>query len=336
MNAAVIASILSLASVLVPSKGWYAPNEPILVTVSGNAGETNLLLTDFAGKTFEAQGGPQSAVIKAGQQVDAKRIFPILATPGTYILYALPPDARSITQFSGTPLVIGVRDDRRRGAPPGAMVVKVEPLVFADVSTDKGPMRVAFFYDVAPNTAANFIGLASTNYYDGLTFHRIVPGFVIQGGDPRGDGSGGPGYQIDAEFNDRPHEEGVLSMARSGDPNEAQGAPPRSEFANSAGSQFFVCLDYNATKQLDRRYTGFGRVIDGMDTVKAIATVPVADPRSGRPESPPRIHKVEIKPVKADANPYATLQALAKPKDSLIPAGPTAIDRPATNPTTAP
>ena len=164
MNAAVIASILSLASVLVPSKGWYAPNEPILVTVNGNAGETNLLLTDFAGKTFEAQGGPQSAVIKAGQQVDAKRIFPILATPGTYILYALPPDARSITQFSGTPLVIGVRDDRRRGAPPGAMVVKVEPLVFADVSTDKGPMRVAFFYDVAPNTAANFIGLASTNY----------------------------------------------------------------------------------------------------------------------------------------------------------------------------
>jgi hypothetical protein len=70
MNAAVIASILSLASVLVPSKGWYAPNEPILITVNGS-GDTNLLLTDFAGKTFEAQGGPNSAVIKAGQQVDA-------------------------------------------------------------------------------------------------------------------------------------------------------------------------------------------------------------------------------------------------------------------------
>lgn len=320
MNAIVV-SILSLASVLVPSKGWYTPAEPILVNVkAAGAGETTLLLTDFAGKSFEAQGGPANAVLPPGdQQVDVRKIFSILSTPGTYLLYALPQDSKSIYDFAGTPLVIGVRDDRRRGAPPGAMVVKVEPLVYATMSTEKGPLTIAFYYAVAPHTTTNFINLASSGFYDGLTFHRIVPGFVVQGGDPRGDGSGGPGYQIDAEFNDRPHEEGVLSMARSGDPNEASGAPPRAEFANSAGSQFFICLDYQATRQLDRRYTAFGRVIEGMDVVKQLAAVPLADARSGRPQDPPVIQRVQIRPVTAQANPYLTLQQMARPADSLIP-----------------
>src|SRR6476619_6947737 len=106
MNA-VIASILSLASVLVPSKGWYTPNEPILITVKGT-GETTLLLTDFAGKTFEAQGGQRASVVTGEQQIDAKRMFPILSTPGAYVLFALPQDSRSIRQFAGTPLAIGV------------------------------------------------------------------------------------------------------------------------------------------------------------------------------------------------------------------------------------
>ena len=335
MNA-IVASILSLASVLTPAKGWFAPGQPILVNVKGT-GETTLVLTDFAGKSFEAQGGPKNAIVTGEQQVDVRKVFPILATPGTYLLYALPQESRSIREFAGTPLVIGVRDDRRRGAPPGAMVVKVEPLVYATLTTEAGPMTIAFFYDVAPNTTANFVNLAAAGYYDGLTFHRIVPGFVVQAGDPRGDGSGGPGYMIDAEFNDRPHEAGVLSMARSGDPNEASGAPPRAEFANSAGSQFFICLDYNATKQLDRRYTGFGRVIDGMETVKKLGATPIADERSGRPQTPPVIQKVEIKPVTAQANPYLTLQQMARPADSLIPAATQPLQRipeaPATQPT---
>ena len=122
-----------------------------------------------------------------------------------------------------------------------------------------------------------------------------------------------------------------MSMARSGDPNEASGAPPRSEFANSAGSQFFVCLDYNATRQLDRRYTAFGRLITGMEAVKAIATQPIADQQTGRPQTPPLIHKVEIKPVTAQENPYLALQQMARPADSLIPAAPGIA--PATQPT---
>ena len=312
-----VASILAFASVLVPSKGWYAPNQPILVTVKGS-GETTLMLTDFAGKSFEAQGGPKNAIVNGEQQVDVKKLFSILATPGTYLLYALPAEARSIREFAGTPLVINVRDDRRRGAPPGAMVVKVEPLVYATLTSEQGALTIAFFYEVAPHTTGNFINLAMNGYYDGLTFHRIIPGFVVQGGDPRGDGSGGPGYMIDAELNDRPHEAGVLSMARSGDPNEASGAPPRAEFANSAGSQFFICLDYNATKQLDRRYTAFGRVMEGMDVVQKLAAAPLADERSGRPQNPPVIQRVEIKPVTAPANPYAKLQDMARPADSLI------------------
>ncbi len=318
MNA-IVGSILALASVLVPSKGWYTPGEPINVNVKVTGGATALLLTDFAGKTFEPE---EPSDLSAERQVDVRQMFPILSTPGTYLLYSVPKESNSIHNFAGTPLVIGVRDDRRRGAPPGAMVIKVEPLCYASISTAQGPLTIAFFYDVAPGTVANFIALSAGGFYSGLTFHRILPGFAVQGGDPRGDGSGGPGYMIDAEFNDRPHESGVLSMARSEDPSEASGAPPRSEFAHSAGSQFFICLDYKNTRQLDRRYTTFGRVIGqaGMNAVNQLSASPLADEKSGRPQSPPVIERIEIKPVTAQENPYAALQAMAKPPGTLIPA----------------
>src|SRR5205085_8570237 len=185
--------------------------------------------------------------------------------------------------FVGTPLVIQVRTDKRRGAPPDPMVARVVPLCCAVIHTGRGDMSVAFYYDVAPNTVQNFLSLAHDGFYDGLKFHRVVPGFVIQGGDPKNDGTGGPGYNIDAEFNDRQHVEGVLSMARQGDPIEGQGALPRSEAANSAGSQFFICLDYAATKQLDRRYTAFGRVMDGLDVVQKIGATPVGGPHNDTP-----------------------------------------------------
>jgi cyclophilin family peptidyl-prolyl cis-trans isomerase len=123
---------------------------------------------------------------------------------------------------------------------------------------------------------------------------------------------------IDAEFSARQHQPGVLSMARSGDPNEAGGAMPRSDFANSAGSQFFICLNYENTKQLDRRYTAFAKVIEGMETVTAIASAKIADPQTGRPETPPKILKAEVKPVTAKGNPYLKVFAeVAGP--TLIP-----------------
>lgn len=103
---------------------------------------------------------------------------------------------------------------------------------------------------------------------------------------------GGPGYQVNAEFNDRPHEEGVLSMARSSDPN-------------SAGSQFFICLNYDKTKQLDSKYTAFGKIVDGMKVAHAIEKTPIADPQNGKPTTPQVIDQIEVKPVTAAENPYA-------------------------------
>ena len=148
----------------------------------------------------------------------------------------------------------------------------------ATIETDMGTIEVELFDDVAPGHVENFLKLAKDGYFDGLSFHRIIPGFVIQGGCPKGDGTGGPGWQIDAEFNDREHQPGSLSMARSSDPN-------------SAGSQFFVCLTRGHCRHLDNQYTNFGRVTDGMDVVEKIAGVEVDDV-SGMPANPPRMTKV--------------------------------------------
>jgi peptidyl-prolyl cis-trans isomerase B (cyclophilin B) len=215
-----------------------------------------------------------------------------------------------ITKFVGTPLVVDVRDDPRREAQPGPMVTHISPLCYGVISTDQGEMTCLFYYDVAPNTVDNFIRLSTHQFYDGLTFSRIVPGMLIQTGDPRGDGTGGPGYHIEAEFNSRQHIEGVLSMSRQKDPIEDAGAMPRTEAANSAGSQFFICLDYNTTKQLDRRYTAFGRVVDGMDVLQGIGASPV---KGEVPLKPTVIDKIDIKPVTREHNPYGEMMSYAKP-----------------------
>lgn len=128
------------------------------------------------------------------------------------------------------------------------------------ISTSLGEITAELWDDVAPNHCKNFLKLAGEGFYDDLSFHRIIPGFVIQGGCPRGDGTGGPGYQIDAEFNDRKHVPGTLSMARSSDPD-------------SAGSQFFICLTREKCQHLDGQYTGFGQVVEGMDVVEKLGAV---------------------------------------------------------------
>ncbi len=125
------------------------------------------------------------------------------------------------------------------------------------IATSMGDLVVELWNDVAPGHVENFSKLASDGFYDDLIFHRIIPGFVIQGGCPDGTGTGGPGWNVKNEFNDREHVEGTLSMARSGDPD-------------SAGSQFFVCLGREHCRHLDRQYTAFGQVVDGIDVVRAI------------------------------------------------------------------
>jgi len=123
------------------------------------------------------------------------------------------------------------------------------------INTKYGDIQIELYPDSAPDTVANFKALAASGFYNGLTFHRVVPGFVVQGGDPDGTGTGGPGYSIHSEFNARKHITGTLAMARTSDPN-------------SAGSQFYICLAPQSF--LDGQYTVFGQVIKGMDAVKKI------------------------------------------------------------------
>lgn len=123
------------------------------------------------------------------------------------------------------------------------------------ISTDKGDIVFTFFPDDAPNHSAAFIKLTDAGFYNGLTFHRVEPGFVVQGGDPEGNGTGGPGYRLKAEFNRKPHLRGTVAMARSSDPN-------------SAGSQFYICLD--DARFLDNQYTVFGQMSDGYEALDQI------------------------------------------------------------------
>jgi peptidyl-prolyl cis-trans isomerase B (cyclophilin B) len=173
----------------------------------------------------------------------------------------------------------------------------------AVIKTSEGEMVIEFWPDVAPKTVENFKTLAKKGFYDGTCFHRVIKGFMIQGGDPLTKdpakeaswGTGDPGYKIKAEFNDRKHVRGVISMARSGDPQEQMGQPPRPQFADSAGSQFFIC--HGNPSSLDGQYTTFGKLIKGDDVLEKIATT------ATRPQDRPvkRMNIDSIKIVPADS-----------------------------------
>ncbi len=165
----------------------------------------------------------------------------------------------------------------------------------AVIKTAYGDMVVEFWPDVAPKTVENFKKLAKSGFYDGTAFHRIVKGFMIQGGDPYTKdpskealwGQGDPGYKIKAEFNDRSHQRGVLSMARSNDPD-------------SAGSQFFICL--GDASFLNNKYTAFGKLIKGDDVLGKLGDVETTFGRGGGEKSKPvqRQGVESIKIVPAD------------------------------------
>lgn len=131
-------------------------------------------------------------------------------------------------------------------------------MIKAEIITEKGIMKVDFYEKDAPNTVANFCKLAKEGFYDGLTFHRVIPDFVIQGGCPVGNGVGGPGYKIKCETSgdNQYHDRGVLSMAHAG--------------KDTGGSQFFICHSRNNTSHLDRVHTCFGKVYEGLDVIDDI------------------------------------------------------------------
>ncbi len=153
------------------------------------------------------------------------------------------------------------------------------------ISTGFGDMNLTFLPDKAPKHAENFVELAESGFYDGLAFHRIIDGFMIQGGCPKGDGTGNGPRRLEAEFNDTPHVLGTLSMARAADPN-------------SASCQFFICLGDAAF--LDGQYTAFGRIADeaSLETLRKIGKVQIRDPGSGEkssPIEPVKINKMTVK-----------------------------------------
>lgn len=160
--------------------------------------------------------------------------------------------------------------------------VKENPIVTITMNNDE-KIVIELYPKTAPNTVANFISLVEDGFYDGLIFHRVIPGFMIQGGDPDGNGTGGPGYTIEGEFtangfeNNLKHERGVISMARAQDPD-------------SAGSQFFIMVEDSAS--LDEQYAAFGKVIEGMETVDAI--VSTERNAADKPLTDQQMKKVEV------------------------------------------
>lgn len=160
---------------------------------------------------------------------------------------------------------------------PPEMALDPKKKYSATMETTLGTITIDLDPSVAPQHVNSFVFLAREGFYEGVIFHRVIPGFMIQGGDPTGTGTGGPGYHLKAEFNKTKHVRGVLSMARSNDPN-------------SGGSQFFIMHD--DAPFLDNQYTAFGKVTSGIETVDKIVNLPRDS--NDRPKNPAKITRVTI------------------------------------------
>lgn len=165
-------------------------------------------------------------------------LIPVIALLLTLGCEKKPETPRGTTPTSGNAVDMSAYDDLQ-----------------AVIETERGNVVIEFYPQDAPKTVVNFVTLARKGFYDRLTFHRVEPEFVVQGGDPKGTGEGGPGYTIPAEFNKQKHLRGTVAMARTSDPN-------------SAGSQFYICL--SPQPSLDNSYTVFGQVVKGMENVDKI------------------------------------------------------------------
>jgi cyclophilin family peptidyl-prolyl cis-trans isomerase len=226
-------------------------NNPVVLIALGGLGLAAVLaFAVFVGRsmstddsaTADAGETPDTAATAVLDEPTAEKI------PGTGIYTPSAPITETTTMGNRGPFA----------APEEQNLDGAANSYFARIETDKGTILAELWPELAPQTVNSFVFLARQGYFDGLKFHRVVPNFVIQGGDPEGTGSGGPGYSIPAEFSDVPHLPGALSMARTDDPN-------------SAGSQFFIVLGPEPASNLDNQYAVFGFTVEGQDVVESIA-----------------------------------------------------------------
>lgn len=285
---------------LTPERTYYGVDRPIPFSVEVPVDAEGVSIT-----LFHADGDPLASVDVASGRVDLGALFPqISGREHRHVHYAqLAIDGEGL----GAPVVLqpmvspvnfvmepGIRGPvpRATGNTYSGTRAWVDQHVVLE--TTKGEIEFRMRPDHAPNTVRNFMALADGGFYTDVIFHRVVANangapFVIQVGDPTGTGSGGPGYFIDLEQSALPHDFGVLSMARSGDPN-------------SNGSQVFVCLSRQGTSFLDGNYTAFGEAVRGAEAIRAIQSVPVDKDKENRPFDPPAIKRAYL----VDAPPFGT------------------------------
>ncbi len=272
---------LALVMVLLnPVRLYFQPDHPVTLSIEKQPPTKLALLSPDNALQAEAVVPADSTTLDLGA------LLPKIWDGQTHYVQGLDAEGKSI----GAPIAVvplwppdpSLREhlkQERKGKPMGLRVFVEQHAV---MHTSEGLLTARFYHADAPNSAKNFCDLVAGGLYTDLPFHRVLPGFVIQGGDPTGTGMGGPGHMIDLERNPKKHTPGVLSMARSGNPD-------------SGGSQFFICL--GAPAHLDNNYAAFGEVITGMDVVKKIGATPLADPQAGKPVKAPMLLKAELVPA---------------------------------------
>jgi peptidyl-prolyl cis-trans isomerase B (cyclophilin B) len=302
LAAAVLATLASTlsAAVVAPVKAYDKPDESVVVRFLNEKGPEGKKALEQLGLSatklddlFSPATGIEASSIKLYNATGAP--IPLNAAPaadGTLNLSTAAPQIKQLGTYylvwkDAPPLVIETLGNPGRNDAPA--VTHIELAEQAIITTDKGVIKAKFAYEAAPHTVDNFISLSRQGFYDASAFHRIISGFMIQGGDAYANmetaGTGGPGYQIMKEFSSKKHERGTLSMARASDPN-------------SAGSQFFIM--HAKSPNLDGSYSAFGDVYDGMSVVDQIAKTPVSD-SNGTVKGPrPKIISIRIVPATAE------------------------------------
>lgn len=292
-----IGAIVLAIALLNPLRAYFQPGHPVEIKLDQAATKALLIQLKAAPDAklslllVSSDGGVRAvAALDASKETfDLAALFPgggDTKAPAVslwngqthYVQLAMGPELKPI----GSPLVVVPLSPPNLATPraPDALRIDVEKRVV--FHTTAGVITMAMDPEAAPNTVMHFVRLVQDGFYTNIKFHRIVPGFVVQAGDPTGTGTGGPGYLLDLEPSRKEHQAGTLSMARQG------------HDVNTAGSQFFICLARESCAPLDGQYTAFGQVVEGWPVVQKIAESKLADAQSGKPVQPPVILRSEL------------------------------------------